>query len=211
MQLLIVFFYNPFYFSKFITPFFNFGYKLSSLFFPFINLSKDLSVLLMFLNSQIFFFFFSPLFRAAPSAHGSSQARGRTGATAAGLHHSNGKSEPHLWPSRQLMAMPDPDPVSKAEDQTCIFRDTAWLCFRCTTMGTPNRQLLVSLIFFTVFLSSSLGNRVMSSLTQWLFASVLFTMYLCIFQFSFCWWFLWIFNHCVQERYSVWFQYFFIS
>ena len=38
------------------------------------------------------------LFRAAPAAHGGSQARGLIGATAAGLHHShsNTRSEPHL-------------------------------------------------------------------------------------------------------------------
>ena len=37
------------------------------------------------------FFFFFPflLFRAAPMAYGSSQARGRIGAIAAGLHHSH--------------------------------------------------------------------------------------------------------------------------
>ena len=35
---------------------------------------------------------------AAPEAYGSSQARGRIGATAAGLHHShsNARFEPHL-------------------------------------------------------------------------------------------------------------------
>ena len=47
--------------------------------------------------------------RAAPSACVSSQARGRIGATAAGLHHShsNAGSEPRLQPTPQLTAMPD--------------------------------------------------------------------------------------------------------
>ena len=36
-----------------------------------------------------FFFFFFGLFRAAPAAYGGSQVRGRTGAAAAGLHHSH--------------------------------------------------------------------------------------------------------------------------
>ena len=47
-------------------------------------------------------FFF--LFRAAPMAYGSSQARGRIGAAAAGLHHShsNTRSKPHLQPTPQL-------------------------------------------------------------------------------------------------------------
>ena len=49
-------------------------------------------------------------FYAAPAAYGGSQARGRMGAVAAGLHqsHSNVGSEPHLQPKPQLMAMPDP-------------------------------------------------------------------------------------------------------
>ena len=43
-------------------------------------------------------FFSFLLFRTAPAASGSSQARGRIGATAAGLRHShsNSGSEPHL-------------------------------------------------------------------------------------------------------------------
>ena len=50
------------------------------------------------------------IFRATPAAYGSSQARGRIGAVAASLHHShsNSGSEPHLWPTPRLTAMPDP-------------------------------------------------------------------------------------------------------
>ena len=61
---------------------------------------------LMFLLFFSFFFFF----RAAPEAYGDSQARGRIGATAAGLHHSDGnaRSKPRLRPIPQLMATPDP-------------------------------------------------------------------------------------------------------
>ena len=57
----------------------------------------------------IFFFaFFFLLFRAAPVAHGNSQARDRIGAAAPSLHHSHGNvgSEPCLQPAPQLMAMP---------------------------------------------------------------------------------------------------------
>ena len=43
------------------------------------------------------------LFRATPTAHGASQARGQIGAVAAGLHHSRFKE-----PTPQLMAMLDP-------------------------------------------------------------------------------------------------------
>ena len=52
------------------------------------------------------FFFFFLLFRTAPVAYASSQARGRIRAAAAGLHHSHGNagSKPHLQPTQQLMA-----------------------------------------------------------------------------------------------------------
>ena len=50
------------------------------------------------------------IFRATPAVYGSSQARGQTGASAAGLHHSHSNvgSEPHLEPTPQFMAMLDP-------------------------------------------------------------------------------------------------------
>ena len=50
------------------------------------------------------------LFRGAPAAYGSSQARGLIGAVAASLRqsHSNVGSEPHLQPTPQLTAMLDP-------------------------------------------------------------------------------------------------------
>ena len=58
------------------------------------------------------FLFFWP-FRAAPSAYGGSQARNLMGA--AGLHqsHSNAGSEPHLPPTPQLRATPDPKPTEQ--------------------------------------------------------------------------------------------------
>ena len=47
---------------------------------------------------------------AAPVAYGSCQAKDRIGATAASIHnsHSNSRSELHLGPAPQLMAMLDP-------------------------------------------------------------------------------------------------------
>ena len=55
-------------------------------------------------------FLFLSFFRVAPSAYGSSQARGQTGAVAVSLchGHSNMGSEPHQQPTPQLMAMLDP-------------------------------------------------------------------------------------------------------
>ena len=54
-------------------------------------------------------FFFAP-FRAVPTAYGGSKARGPTRAAAAGLHHSHShtRSEPHLRPTSQPMATPNP-------------------------------------------------------------------------------------------------------
>ena len=55
--------------------------------------------------------------RAAPAVYGSSQARDQIGATAAGLHHShsNARSELHLQPTPQLMAMPDPRTTERSQ------------------------------------------------------------------------------------------------
>ena len=55
----------------------------------------------------VLFFGFS---RAAPPAHGDSQARSRIGAIAASLYHShcNARSEPHLPTTPQLTATLDP-------------------------------------------------------------------------------------------------------
>ena len=58
-------------------------------------------------------FFFFLLFRAELMAYGGSQARGQIRAAAAALHHShsNSRSKTRLWPTPQLMAMPDPRPT----------------------------------------------------------------------------------------------------
>ena len=40
------------------------------------------------------------------------------------LHHSS--RQPRL-----------PDPLMEGRDWTCILRNTSWICFRCTTTGTP--------------------------------------------------------------------------
>ena len=58
----------------------------------------------------LFVFVFCLFFRAALSAYGGSQDRGLIRAVAVGLHHrhSKGSSKPHLRPTPQRMAMPDP-------------------------------------------------------------------------------------------------------
>ena len=64
------------------------------------------------LACMVFLFLFSVFchFRATLAAHGGSQARGRIGAAASGLHHSHSNvgSEPRLQPTAQLTAMSDP-------------------------------------------------------------------------------------------------------
>ena len=66
-----------------------------------------------FSGDNVFFFvflvFFFAVSWATPAAYGSSQARGRIGAVASGLHqsHSNVGSEPCLQLTPQLTAMPD--------------------------------------------------------------------------------------------------------
>ena len=64
------------------------------------------------LEALIFFSFFDlfAISRAALAAYGGSQARGLIRAVATGLRqsHSNAGSEPHLQPTPQLTAMPDP-------------------------------------------------------------------------------------------------------
>ena len=49
-------------------------------------------------------------FRAVPTVFEGSQTRGLIGAVVAALRHShsNTRSEPHLQPTPQFMAMPDP-------------------------------------------------------------------------------------------------------
>ena len=57
-----------------------------------------------------FFFCLFAFSRAAPVAYGGSQARGLMGAVATSLcqSHSNTESKPHLQPTPQLTATPDP-------------------------------------------------------------------------------------------------------
>ena len=75
----------------------------------------------------LFLFFF----RATPMAYGGSQARGRTGAVAAGICHSSQQ--------RQIL-----NPLSKVRDQTCNLMVPSWIHFHCATMGT------LSALFLTV-------------------------------------------------------------
>ena len=76
----------------------------------FCQFNGTLNLLCPVTNECKHFFFFFFLFRAAPTAHGSSQAGSQIGAAAAGLHHSHSNAgfEPHLRPTLQLKARLDP-------------------------------------------------------------------------------------------------------
>ena len=65
----------------------------------------------VYIHTYTYMYLSISLFRATPTAHGSSPARGWTKAVAAGLHHShsNEGSKTRLWPIPQLTAMPDPE------------------------------------------------------------------------------------------------------
>ena len=80
-----------------------------------------------------FFLFFLFFFRVMPAAYGSSQARGRIGATAAGHSHSNARSEFRLWPPPQLLAAQHTELLhhSPGIEWTCILMDTSQACCRC--------------------------------------------------------------------------------
>ena len=58
-------------------------------------------------NVCIYFLVFC-VFRAALVAYGGSQVRGRIRAAATGLRHSHAGSKPHVRPTPQLRATPDP-------------------------------------------------------------------------------------------------------
>ena len=95
---------------------------------------------------QYFIFFFWLFLRGCTMAYGSSQARGRIRAVAAGLHHShsNARSELHLWPTPQLKAMPDLNPLSKGRDRARILMDASKICFHWATNGNSNPVFLIT-------------------------------------------------------------------
>ena len=90
--------------------------------------------------------YFSPfcLFRAALTAFGNSQARGRIGVTAACLHHSHSNPDPshicdphHSSWQRWILS-----PLSKVWDRSCILLDSSWVRYHWATVGTPSFILL---------------------------------------------------------------------
>ena len=72
-----------------------------------------------------YFFYISFFLRAAPAAHGGSQAKHQIGATAVSLHHSrsprNSGSELHLQPTPCSWQCQILNPLSEARDRTRIL------------------------------------------------------------------------------------------
>ena len=104
---------------------------------------KLLPIFPCYKNSFSFFFFFW----ATPAAYGRSQARGQIRAAAAGLcyslSHSSTRSEPHLQPMLQLIAIPGllthwvGPRIEPASSWTLVGFLTHW-----TTVGTPRENSL---------------------------------------------------------------------
>ena len=77
---------------------------------------------------------------AAPIAYRDSQARGRTGVTAAGLYHSHSNSHSESQAVSvnytSLRAIQILNPLSELRDRNSILMDTSWICFS----GTPLKK-----------------------------------------------------------------------
>ena len=88
-------------------------------------ISKVIRIMFMtgFCKPVFFFFFFFfflvflLFFWTASAAYGGSQARGLIGAVAASLHHShsNARFKPHLQPTPELVATPDPQTTERSQ------------------------------------------------------------------------------------------------
>ena len=100
----------------------------------------------------------SVCFRATPVAYGGSQARGRTGAAATGLHHSQAGPEPRLQPTPQLTATPDPSATHRSRPAIKPASSQIPIKFatHCATGGT--------LLFIFIYLFGHDGSK--KSLSQ---------------------------------------------
>ena len=91
------------------------------------------------MSIYLFLFLIYYFFRATPVAHGNFQARGQT--ETACLHHSHSHtiSKPHLWPTPQFTAMPDPSTHCVG---TGIKPASSWISVRFIT-AEPQQELLM--------------------------------------------------------------------
>ena len=114
-------------------------------------------ILQVYIASLDFFFFkiheqglkgfcllFTPLFRAKSAAYGGSQAKGKIGAVAAGLHHSRSKvGSSHIWDlhhsSGHCWILHPPNEV---RDPTSLLKDTSQVRNLRAAMGIPDLRAL---------------------------------------------------------------------
>ena len=123
---------------------------LSSLvFFEAFFLGLQVPIFLLSSHDSLFNFFFFCLFRAAPPAYGSSQARGGIRDAAASLHHSHrdARSEPHLRPT--------PLAHGNAESLTHWARPgieptSSWILARFVTAGAMTETALPRLMIIKI-------------------------------------------------------------
>ena len=93
---------------------------------------------------NFYFFIYLFTFRAALTAHGSPQARGRIGTTSASLchSHSNRASELHLQPTAQLTATLDPQSTERSQGQNLYLHGYQSDSFPLSHNGnSPNDQI----------------------------------------------------------------------
>ena len=105
-------------------------------------------------HNQIRYRYFFFLSTATPAEYGSSWATGWIGAAVASPHHShsNTKSEPHLRPTPQLVAMPDPSPIERGQGWNHILTDTMSVSWPTEAQGellTPVFNLKPMTCFWT--------------------------------------------------------------
>ena len=105
------FFFFFFFFCFFFLCFFFFFFCFFSLFHFYILF--------------VFFFFFL-LFRDAPMAYGSSQARGQIWGTAA--WPTPQPQQCRIWKRDSSRLRQILNPISEARDPTCVLMDTSWVC-----------------------------------------------------------------------------------
>ena len=99
-------------------------------------------------SSLLFCFVFLPFLGPLSAAHGGFQAKGLMGAVATSLRHShnNAESKPHLQPTPQLTATPDPQPTEQGQGSNPTSWFLVGIVNHCATTGTPvfvfNRRLV---------------------------------------------------------------------
>ena len=100
---------------------------------------KDCFVYKKIEKAEYRFFFFFGLFRATHVVYGSSQARGRIGATDTAMQDPSRVCDLN-HSSQQCRIL---KALSEARDQTFVLMDASQIRFHCATTGTPEFQFKI--------------------------------------------------------------------